>query len=93
MEVVMATVSAAEFNQRPSQVKRAAEQEPVVITEHSHPSFVLLTYAEYQQLLRAPAIWPGGSRWTRISSSRPSRSVWTSAPRTSDVPAGHQCRQ
>jgi prevent-host-death family protein len=50
----MAVVSAAEFNQRPSQVKRAAEQEPVVITEHSRPSFVLLTYAEYQRLLRTP---------------------------------------
>lgn len=50
----MATVTAAEFNQRPSQVKRAAEEEPVVITEHSRPSFVLLTYAEYQRLLRTP---------------------------------------
>jgi len=52
--VVVATVTAAEFNQRPSQVKRAAEDEPVVITEHSRPSFVLLTYAEYQRLLRTP---------------------------------------
>jgi prevent-host-death family protein len=51
----MASVTAAEFNQRPSQVKRAAEEEPVVITEHSRPSFVLLTYAEYQRLLRAPS--------------------------------------
>ena len=48
----MTTVTAAEFNQRPSQVKRAAEEEPVVITERSRPSFVLLTYAEYQRLLR-----------------------------------------
>jgi prevent-host-death family protein len=52
--VAVATVTAAEFNQRPSQVKRAAEDEPVVITEHSRPSFVLLTYAEYQRLLRTP---------------------------------------
>jgi len=51
----MATVTAAEFNQRPSQVKRAAEEGPVVITEHSRPSFVLLTYAEYQRLLRTPS--------------------------------------
>jgi prevent-host-death family protein len=48
------TVTAAEFNQRPSRVKRAAEDEPVVITEHGRPSFVLLTYAEYQRLLRKP---------------------------------------
>jgi len=53
--VVVATVTAAEFNQRPSQVKRAAEDEPVVITEHGRPSFVLLTYAEYQRLLRTPS--------------------------------------
>jgi PHD/YefM family antitoxin component YafN of YafNO toxin-antitoxin module len=26
----------------------------VVITEHSRPSFVLLTYAEYRRLLRTP---------------------------------------
>jgi prevent-host-death family protein len=51
----VSTVTAAEFNQRPSQVKRAAEDEPVIITDHSRPSFVLLTYAEYQRLLRAPA--------------------------------------
>jgi prevent-host-death family protein len=51
---VVATAISAEFNQRPSQIKRAAEDEPVVITEHSRPSFVLLTYAEYQRLLRTP---------------------------------------
>jgi prevent-host-death family protein len=52
--VDVTTVTAAEFNQRPSQVKRAAEIEPAVITEHGRPSFVLLTYAEYQRLLRNP---------------------------------------
>ncbi|MBA2463704.1 MAG: type II toxin-antitoxin system prevent-host-death family antitoxin [Nocardioidaceae bacterium] len=50
----MPTVTGAEFNQRPSQVKRAAETEPVVITEHNRPSFVLMTYAEYQRLHNAP---------------------------------------
>ncbi|HST47141.1 type II toxin-antitoxin system Phd/YefM family antitoxin [Jatrophihabitans sp.] len=50
----MAIVTAAEFNQRPSHVKRVAQEEPVIITEHSRPSFVLLTYAEYQRLLRMP---------------------------------------
>lgn len=50
----MTTVTAAEFNQRPSQVKRAAAKEPVVITEHNRPSFVLLTYAEYERLVGPP---------------------------------------
>ena len=50
----MGTVTAAEFNRYPSQVKRAAAEEPVVITEHERPSFVLLTFAEYQRLTGAP---------------------------------------
>lgn len=48
------TVSGAEFNQRPSQVKRAAEVEPVVITEHGRPSLVLMTYADYVRLRQVP---------------------------------------
>ena len=51
----MATVTGKQFNQQPSKVKRAAETEPVVITEHDRPSFVLMTYAEYQRLSAAPA--------------------------------------
>ncbi len=50
----MSTVTGREFNQRPSQIKRAAEREPVVITEHDRPSFVLMTYDEYQRLHNAP---------------------------------------
>lgn len=50
----MSTVTGREFNQRPSKVKRAAEHEPVVITEHDRPSFVLMTYAEYQRLHNTP---------------------------------------
>lgn len=50
----MVTVPAATFNRHPSRVKRAAIQGPVVITEHDRPSFVLLTYAEYERLTGAP---------------------------------------
>jgi prevent-host-death family protein len=50
----MTIVTAAEFNQRPSQVKRSAAKEPVVITERNRPSFVLLTYVEYERLLGLP---------------------------------------
>ncbi|MGA8257884.1 MAG: type II toxin-antitoxin system Phd/YefM family antitoxin [Nocardioides sp.] len=50
----MTSVTASEFNQRPSQVKRAAEHEPVLITERGRPSFVLMTHAEYQRLQGAP---------------------------------------
>lgn len=50
----MTPVTGAEFNRRPSRVKRAAALEPVVITEHNRPTFVLMSYAEYQRLHRAP---------------------------------------
>lgn len=48
------TVTSAEFNQRPSRVKRAAADAPVIITEHNRPSFVLLTYAEFERLQGTP---------------------------------------
>ncbi|MGL5818252.1 MAG: hypothetical protein ACRCYR_11855 [Phycicoccus sp.] len=38
-----------------AEVERAAEKELVVITEHDRPSYVLMTYAEFQRLHRAPA--------------------------------------
>ncbi|HEY3014170.1 MAG TPA: type II toxin-antitoxin system Phd/YefM family antitoxin [Nocardioides sp.] len=50
----METVTAAEFNQRPSRVKRRAALGPVVITEHNRPSYVLISYAEYERLLGTP---------------------------------------
>lgn len=51
----MATVTAAEFNQRPSKVKRAAADEPVIITERDRPAFVLLRFDEYERLIASPA--------------------------------------
>ncbi|TDE95853.1 type II toxin-antitoxin system Phd/YefM family antitoxin [Occultella glacieicola] len=50
----MTTVTAAEFNQRPSHVKRAAQDGPVLITDHNRSAFVLLTYNEYQRLRGTP---------------------------------------
>lgn len=50
----MATVTAAEFNRSPSRVKNAASSEPVIITEHNKPSFVLLSYDEYRRLTATP---------------------------------------
>ena len=43
----MATMSAREFNQDVSAAKRAAETEPLVITDRGLPSHVLITYREY----------------------------------------------
>ncbi|MDR6970164.1 type II toxin-antitoxin system Phd/YefM family antitoxin [Leifsonia shinshuensis] len=46
----MAIITAREFNQDTSAAKRSATTEPLIITDRGEPSFVLLTYAEYQQL-------------------------------------------
>ena len=43
----MATMTAREFNQDVSAAKRAAEAEPVIITDRGAPSHVLLSYQEY----------------------------------------------
>lgn len=50
----MATISAREFNQDVSAAKRAAVDEPVVITDRGSPSFVLLSIAAYERLVGAP---------------------------------------
>jgi len=43
----MATMTAREFNQDVSAAKRAADAEPVIITDRGTPSHVLLSYQEY----------------------------------------------
>lgn len=44
------TVSAREFNQNTSGAKQAAANGPLVITDRGKPSFVLMTYADYERL-------------------------------------------
>jgi prevent-host-death family protein len=44
---VVATVTAREFNQDASAAKRAADAEPVIITDRGVPSHVLISYQEY----------------------------------------------
>lgn len=44
------TVSSREFNQDVSAAKRAAEQEPVIVTDRGEPAYVLMTIAEYRRL-------------------------------------------
>ncbi|MDR1998580.1 MAG: type II toxin-antitoxin system prevent-host-death family antitoxin [Frankiaceae bacterium] len=66
--VVVPVITGTEFNRRPSQVKRAAETEPVVITEHGVPSFVLMTYAQHEQLRQAP---PNMADWLEMKDAEP----------------------
>lgn len=46
----MAIITARAFNQDASAAKRSAAVEPLIITDRGEPSFVLLTYAEYERL-------------------------------------------
>ncbi|MFP3464976.1 type II toxin-antitoxin system Phd/YefM family antitoxin [Leifsonia sp. SIMBA_070] len=46
----MAVITARAFNQDASAAKRSAATEPLIITDRGEPSFVLLTYAEYERL-------------------------------------------
>jgi PHD/YefM family antitoxin component YafN of YafNO toxin-antitoxin module len=46
----MAIITAREFNHDVSSAKRAAADEPLIITDRGRPSYVLLTYDEYSRL-------------------------------------------
>lgn len=48
--MAVTTISSQELNQDLSKAKRAATQNPVVITDRGKPAFVLLPYTEYQRL-------------------------------------------
>lgn len=43
-------MSSREFNQNPSEAKRAAEEGPVIVTDRGEPAFVLLKYDAYRRL-------------------------------------------
>ncbi len=44
------TISSREFNQNPSEAKRAAKQGPVIVTDRGEPAFVLLRYDDWRRL-------------------------------------------
>lgn len=44
------TLTSREFNRNPSAAKRAAEKEPVIITDRGQPRFVLVEYAAFAAL-------------------------------------------
>ncbi|MFV0434665.1 MAG: type II toxin-antitoxin system Phd/YefM family antitoxin [Leucobacter sp.] len=46
----MSTMSARQFNHDVSAAKRAAAEEPVVITDRGKPTFVLVSIDEYRRL-------------------------------------------
>ncbi len=45
----MAVMTSREFNQHVSQAQKAAQSDPVIITNRGEPAYVLMTYAEYEK--------------------------------------------
>ena len=50
----MASITSRQFNHDVGAAKRAAQTEPVVITDRGKPAHVLLSYADYQRLTDKP---------------------------------------
>jgi len=46
-------LSSREFNQGTGRAKRASRKGPVIITERGRPTHVLMTFDDYQRLLKA----------------------------------------
>lgn len=46
----MFTMSAREFNQSVAKAQRIADGEPVLVTRHGEPAYVLLSVEEYERL-------------------------------------------
>ena len=49
--MTITTLSSREFNQHASEAKKAANQGPVFITDRGRPAHVLLSIADYQQMM------------------------------------------
>lgn len=50
--MTITTFSSREFNQSASEAKRAANLGPVFITDRGKPAHVLLSFEEYQKLIK-----------------------------------------
>jgi len=62
----MFTMSAREFNQSVAKAQRVADEEPVLVTRHGEPAYVLLSIAEYEKLRPTPSEAPK-SAWDLLA--------------------------
>lgn len=56
----MFTMTAREFNQAVAKAQRVADDEPVLVTRHGQPAYVLLSMAEYERLKPTTGTAPTG---------------------------------
>jgi PHD/YefM family antitoxin component YafN of YafNO toxin-antitoxin module len=50
----LASMTSGDFNQNPSKAKKAANDGPLVITEHGEARYVLVRYSDFKDHWRAP---------------------------------------
>lgn len=96
-KMTVTTVTSREFNQHPSEAKKAAQNGVVFITDRGQPAHVLLSIDTYRRLtgeqislleaLAQPAI-----PLTTPNSIRYASETCTMRRICLDVPFGHQCR-
>lgn len=55
----MTVMTNQEFKQNVSQAQKAAQTEPVIITDRDEPAYVLMTYAEYEKTLQPKSVRSG----------------------------------
>ena len=63
----MFTMTAREFNQSVAKAQRIAEAEPVLVTRHGEPAYVLLSIAEYERLSPAESAEDAPSAWDLLA--------------------------
>lgn len=52
----MFTMTARDFNQQVGRAQRVADGEPVMVTRHGEPAYVLLSITEYERLQGGDAV-------------------------------------
>ena len=55
----MTVMTSREFNQHVSQAQKAAQSDPVIITNRGEPAYVLMTYTEYEKTLQSKSVRSG----------------------------------
>ena len=55
----MTVMTNQEFKQNVNQAQKAAQTEPVIITDRGEPAYVLMTYAEYEKTLQSKSVRSG----------------------------------
>lgn len=73
-------MSSREFNQDTGKAKKAAEKGPVYITDRGRPAHVLLTYADYEDLVGPQRVLD------RLAEPAGVEDIEFTAPRSDDRP-------